>query len=109
MSSFKVCAFDDLQPDSAARFDVEGHRLAVVRLGDNVHIIGDMCSHADYSLAEGELDTDECTLECWKHGSAFSITTGEPQTLPATKPVPVYDARVDNGDVYVTITQGDPS
>lgn len=109
MSSFKVCALDDLQPDSAARFDVEGHRLAVVRLGDDIHIIGDTCSHADFSLAEGELDTDDCTLECWKHGSAFSVTTGEPQTLPATKAVPVYEAKLDGGDVYVTIAAGDAS
>ncbi len=33
---------------------------------------------------------DDCEIECWKHGSTFSLATGEPQTLPATHPVPVY-------------------
>ena len=47
-------------------------------------------------------DTKE--LECWKHGSAFSLETGEPQTLPATQPVPVYDVSVVDGDVVIDVT-----
>ncbi len=66
-------------------------------------MIGDRCSHADYSLAEGEIDTDEGTIECWKHGSTFSVTTGEPTTLPATKPVPVYEVSVVDGEVRVVL------
>ena len=46
--------------------------------------------------------TDECELECWKHGSTFSLETGEPATLPATQPVRVYDVKIDGDDVVVT-------
>ena len=74
----------------------------MVRIGDDVYAIGDMCSHAEVSLSEGEVWCDELELECWKHGSAFSLETGEPQTLPATQPVPVYDASVVDGQVVVT-------
>lgn len=98
----RVCALDDLEVDSAQRFDVDGHRMAVVRIGDDVYAIGDRCSHADYSLAEGEIDVDDCTIECWKHGSAFSLTSGQPETLPATRAVPVYDVAIVDGDVVVT-------
>lgn len=98
-----VCRVDELAPDSARRFDVDGHRLAVIRLGDDVHVIGDRCSHADYSLAEGEVDPGERTIECWKHGSTFSIETGQPGTLPAIKPVPVYEVTIDGGEVKVTL------
>ena len=65
--------------------------------------IGDECSHEDYSLSEGDVWEDECEIECPKHGSTFSLTTGEPQTLPATQPVPVYTVRVDGDDVLVTL------
>ncbi len=99
-----VCRLDELEPDSAIRRDVDGHRLALVRLGDDVFVIGDRCSHADYSLAEGEVDPEERTLECWKHGSAFSVETGEPDTLPATKPVPTYTATVVDGEVRVVLS-----
>ena len=39
-----------------------------------------------------------------KHGSCFSLETGAPDVLPATKPVPVYDAKVVDGEVVVTLT-----
>ncbi|MEM9566124.1 MAG: non-heme iron oxygenase ferredoxin subunit [Actinomycetota bacterium] len=97
----------DFEPDSARRVDVDGHRLAVVRLGgpdsDDVYVIGDRCSHADYSLAEGEIDQDEKTLECWKHGSTFSLETGQPTCLPAMKPVATYGVAVVDGRVEVRV------
>ncbi len=98
-----VCAFDDLAPGSATRFDVDGVAVAVVRIGDDVYAIGDVCSHGEVSLSEGEVLCDEKELECWKHGSAFSLETGEPQTLPAIRPVPVFVARVVDGYVKISM------
>ena len=69
-----------------------------------MYVIGDECSHADYSLSEGEIDSDEKTLECWKHGSAFSLETGEPTCFPAVKPVAVYAVEVVDGVVTVSVT-----
>ena len=73
------------------RFDVDGHRIAVVRIGDDFYASATRCSHADFSLSEGDVWEDELEIECPKHGSTFSLATGEPQTLPATQPVPVYE------------------
>ena len=73
----------------------------VVRIGDDLYAIGDRCSHADYSLSEGDVWADEREIECPKHGSTFSLLTGEPQTLPATQPVPSTTVRVDGDDVMV--------
>lgn len=97
----RLCALSDLEPGTATRFDVGKHRLSVIRLGDDVYAIGDTCSHANVSLSEGEVDVDDKHIECWKHGSRFSLLTGEPDTLPATKPVPVFDVRVEGDDVVV--------
>ena len=105
-----VCKFDDLKSNSATRFDVNGVPVAVVRLGDDVYAIGDTCSHAEVSLSEGEVWADEKALECWKHGSRFDVVTGEPITLPATQPVPVFVARVVDGNVEITIeVAGEPA
>lgn len=98
-----LCRFDDLKPDSARRVDIDGNRLAVIRIGDDVYVIGDRCSHADYSLAEGELDAGQGTIECWKHGSSFSVHDGAPTCLPAVKPVPTYEVSVVDGDVQVML------
>ena len=107
MTSVDLCALADLVSGQGRRFDVDGHRLAVVRIDDDVYVIGDRCTHQDYSLSEGEVDVDTCHIECWKHGSSFSLTTGAPDALPATRPVPVYVARVDEGRVVVDIEAED--
>jgi 3-phenylpropionate/trans-cinnamate dioxygenase ferredoxin component len=99
-----LCRLDDLADGGARRFDVDGRSLAVVRIGDDVYAIGDRCSHANISLSEGDVHADERELECWKHGSTFSLVTGEPQSLPATRPVPVYEVTVADGDVTVELS-----
>mgnify|MGYP001817131232 CR=1 FL=1 len=98
-----LCALDDLASGSSRRFDVAGHRFAVVRIGDDLYAIGDRCTHQDVSLAEGDVDAAARTLECWKHGSLFELETGEPTVLPATKPVPVYRIVSEDGDVFVEL------
>jgi 3-phenylpropionate/trans-cinnamate dioxygenase ferredoxin subunit len=51
----------------------------------------------------GVIDPDVRTIVCWKHGCEFSLETGEALTLPATQDVPVYDARVDDGQIVVVV------
>ena len=99
----RVCSVADVPALSSQRFDVDGHRLCVVHLDDDWYVIGDRCSHEEASLAEGDLWPEECEIECPKHSSTFDLRTGEPQTLPATQPVPVYDVRVDGDDVLVSL------
>jgi 3-phenylpropionate/trans-cinnamate dioxygenase ferredoxin subunit len=103
VQAVRLCAKDELEPCSSRRFDIGHHRIALVRIGDDFYAIGDTCSHADFSLSEGDVLCDEYEVECWKHGSTFSLTSGEPQSLPATKPVPVYTVKIDGDDVYVEV------
>lgn len=99
----RLCALDDLAPGSARRVDLGERRLAVVRIDDDVYVVGDRCTHQDISLAEGDVLVEEREIECWKHGSAFSLETGVPSSLPATKPTPVYEVDVVDGDVFVVL------
>jgi 3-phenylpropionate/trans-cinnamate dioxygenase ferredoxin subunit len=103
MSEVRVFGVDDLGPGSSRRVDVAGHRVCVVRIDDDWYAVADECSHEDYSLAEGIVLAEECEIECPKHGSAFSLTSGEPQSLPATKPVATYAVRRDGDDILVTL------
>ena len=106
MPVYDLCPVDDLKPGEARRFDVGGHRICLVRIEDDFYAIGDRCSHADVSLSEGEVLEEEREIECWKHGSTFSLETGEPQSLPATQPVPTYDVRVEAGVVKLDSADG---
>jgi 3-phenylpropionate/trans-cinnamate dioxygenase ferredoxin component len=99
----RIGPLDDLPEGKAHRVEIADHVITIVRIGDDVYAIGDRCSHQDISLSEGDVDCDDKLIECWKHGSAFSLETGEPESLPATKPVPVYEARVVDGQVEVVV------
>ena len=107
--STPLFALAELESGTARKVEVGGVAVSVVRIGDDVYAIGDVCTHADISLSEGEVWCDEREIECPKHGSAFSLLTGEPATLPATQPVPVFEASVVDGQVVVTITSEDKS
>ena len=99
----RLCAVDDLAPGEVRRFDLGSVRVALVRIDDDWYAVGDRCTHQDISLSEGEVHPESREIECWKHGSCFSLVTGEPSSLPATKAVPVYDVRLDGDDVYLVV------
>jgi 3-phenylpropionate/trans-cinnamate dioxygenase ferredoxin subunit len=100
----RLCSRSDLEPGTARRFDIDGDRVALVRIHDEFFCVADRCSHEDYSLSEGEVLEDECEIECWKHGSTFDLRTGAACSLPATKPVPVYRVSVVGDDVMVELS-----
>jgi 3-phenylpropionate/trans-cinnamate dioxygenase ferredoxin subunit len=93
---------DKLQHGTSLRLDVGEEGICLVRIGDDFYAISDRCSHANVSLSEGEVDEFECTVECWKHGSTFSLVDGQPQCLPATQPVAVFRVTRDGDDVVVS-------
>jgi 3-phenylpropionate/trans-cinnamate dioxygenase ferredoxin subunit len=100
VASTRVCGVEDLAVNEAQRFVVDGLPIAVVKdSAGEIFAIGDTCTHGDISLSEGFVEDD--TLECWAHGSKFSLVTGKPLTLPAYEPVPVYRIEITDGGVYI--------
>lgn len=100
MAAEKVCGLDELVVNQASKVVVDGRPIALVKdASGEVYAIGDTCTHGDISLSEGFVEDD--TLECWAHGSKFSLRTGRPLTLPAYEPVPVYQVEIIDNDVYV--------
>ncbi|MFV0253901.1 MAG: non-heme iron oxygenase ferredoxin subunit [Beutenbergiaceae bacterium] len=107
MSAQVVAARGDLQPGEVMKLELDGAdgtlvEVALVHADDGqYYAIGDVCSHGQVSLSEGEVDG--LTLECWLHGSCFDLRTGAPTSLPATKPVPTYPVTYDGDSVLVDV------
>ncbi|MBF4462377.1 MULTISPECIES: non-heme iron oxygenase ferredoxin subunit [unclassified Rathayibacter] len=98
-----ICSVSELVPNQAIRVEVDGVAIAIVQdAAGDIHAIGDTCTHGEISLAEGFVEGD--TLECWAHGSQFSLRTGQPLNLPAYEPVPVFAVEIIDGDVYIDPT-----
>lgn len=92
----------DLRNRQPRRIVVDGVPVAVVRVGDEVFAVDDICTHAEVSLSEGEVSG--CQIECWLHGSRFDLRTGEPSGPPAFEPVKTYPVLIDGqGDEAVVL------
>jgi 3-phenylpropionate/trans-cinnamate dioxygenase ferredoxin subunit len=103
MTRVSVGALDALTDGAGTAVEVDDERIAVFRIGDSVYALADRCSHAEASLAEGEVFDTE--VECPRHGAGFDMTTGAPLALPATKPVATYPVEVVDGEVILTIRE----
>lgn len=97
----KVCRVDELPEGSAKRVEVNGTLIAVFNHGGELFSLDDTCSHALASLSEGVLE--DCRVECPKHGSQFDLRTGQPHSLPATKPVATHRVTVTDDEIYVEV------
>jgi len=95
----RACALADVPVDEALAATIGAYDVAIARSGDEVFALQDLCSHAAVALSEGEVE--DCTVECWLHGSRFDLRTGKPTGLPATEPVTTFPVEVRDGDVYV--------
>jgi 3-phenylpropionate/trans-cinnamate dioxygenase ferredoxin subunit len=99
----KVASLSALADDTALHVEVGNVPVCLARSGGEVMAILDECSHAEVSLSDGEVEN--CTVECWLHGSRFDLRTGKPTGLPATEAVPVYPVRIDGDDIYVAVKE----
>jgi nitrite reductase/ring-hydroxylating ferredoxin subunit len=75
--------------------------VVVIRDGPQVHVLAERCSHLSGPLSEGELSGDRLT--CPWHGSVFRVSDGTVVHGPATAPQPVFQARVADGVLQVSL------
>lgn len=103
MSEFiPVARTDEIAPGSCRRVEAGGRAVAIINLDGSFHAIDDCCTHAEASLADGEIHGDE--IMCPLHFATFNIRTGEAMSPPADEPVATYPIRVtDDGSIEVKV------
>lgn len=101
MAWTRACAVSELETDKPLSIEVDDTLVAIVKHNDDLFAIFDECSHGQVMLSLGEVE--DCTIECFAHGSRFDLRTGYPLELPATRPVPVYPVTVEGDDVLVDL------
>jgi nitrite reductase/ring-hydroxylating ferredoxin subunit len=77
--------------------------IALCLVGGEVYAVADTCSHGMASLSEG--DVEGLTIYCPFHGGAFDLRTGAAVEKPCTHPIRRYETRVDDGGVFVRLSE----
>jgi 3-phenylpropionate/trans-cinnamate dioxygenase ferredoxin subunit len=91
-----ICSVSELPPGSVRLVEWEELEIGVFNCSGSIFAIEDRCSHDNGPLVEGELDQEDCTVECPRHGSRFDLRTGKPLTLPAYVPVDTFPVIIDD-------------
>ncbi len=99
----EVCAVEQLQPGAMRLVEWEDLEIGVFNCAGTVFAIEDRCSHDNGTLVEGELDQENCTIECPRHGSLFDLQTGKPLTLPAYVPVDTFEVIIENETIKLEV------
>ena len=103
MTWTRAALLSEIPEGGALGLEVAGVRVALAAVDGEVYAFADNCSHRDFPLALGEVDAAACTITCEWHGAAFDLRTGAPTCAPATRPIAVYPAKVEDGGVWVQV------
>jgi 3-phenylpropionate/trans-cinnamate dioxygenase ferredoxin component len=98
-----ICPVDDLPPGAMRLVEWEDLEIGIFNCAGALLAIEDRCSHDDGNLVEGELDEEDCTIECPRHGSKFDLRTGQPVNLPAYVPVDTFPVSVQDGVIKIEV------
>ena len=96
---------EELADRKPVRVSVGEHSVILVKADEQVFAIGNQCTHQGAGLDRGvvKIAGSVRTVTCPAHGSMFNLETGKAMRPPATKPVPVYDVKVEDGRVFVRL------
>jgi 3-phenylpropionate/trans-cinnamate dioxygenase ferredoxin component len=101
----RAAALDELLEGAALGVELGGVKVCLARADGEVYAVADNCSHRDFPLSLGEVDAESCTITCEWHGARFDLRSGGVDCPPASRPVPVYPTRVEDGAVFVELPE----
>ena len=97
----EIAPLADLPAGERLFIEVSGRPIVIINLAGKLFAIGDVCSHDNGPVGDGEMEGDE--IICPRHGARFDIRSGKVTSLPAIVDIPAYPVRVVNGFIELGI------
>jgi len=98
----KACAESDIEEGKTRVVAIESKPVILAKFGGEIFALEGICSHDGGEFGANEKVIDG-QIECPRHGARFDIKTGEATRMPAVVGINSYDAKVENGDIYVAV------
>jgi len=106
MSEFiRVCQVSDVPDPGKTVVEVGDRLVGLFQVSGKFWAIDDLCTHDGGPLAEGEL-VDHVII-CPRHGARFDIRTGRALSMPATRATVAHEVKVEGGEVFVRVREGE--
>ncbi|MHB8134195.1 MAG: non-heme iron oxygenase ferredoxin subunit [Anaerolineaceae bacterium] len=98
---YRILPVEELDAGERIFIEIENEPVVIFKVGEQIYAIGDLCTHDDGPLGDGELEDHQIT--CPRHGAKFDIVSGKALTLPAVEPTIVYPVRIINGQIEIGV------
>lgn len=95
---------DIVEDDDVIQVILGTARLAVFKIGGQIHVTDDRCTHQEASLSDGYLD--DCTIECPRHQGVFDVRSGKALSPPLEHNLRTYEVRLAEGRILVDLPAG---
>ena len=96
---------DELMDGERIYVDIDDLAIVVFNIAGGYFAIGDVCSHDDGPLGEGQ--TEGYEIICPRHGARFDISTGKANTLPAVIDIPAYPVRIEGDQIEIGVPRAE--
>jgi 3-phenylpropionate/trans-cinnamate dioxygenase ferredoxin subunit len=94
-----VGSIDELDDGGRLFIEIDNLPIVILRINGQFYAIGDVCSHDDGPVGEGQIEGYE--IICPRHGARFDIRNGKVLALPAFVDIPSYPVRVIDGQIEI--------
>ena len=81
--------------------DIGDTPIVVFNIGGQLFAIGDVCTHDDGPLGDG--DIEDFNVTCPRHGAKFDVRTGKVTSMPAVEDIPAYPVQVRDGIIFLGV------
>ena len=98
---FDIAPTDQLSNGERLFIEISGKSIVLLNLAGKLFAIGDVCSHDNGPVGDGEIEDGE--IICPRHGARFDLSTGKATSLPALVDIPAYPVRIENGIIQIGI------
>ncbi len=94
-----IAAVDELPSGQRLFIEIDNQPIVIFNIAGQFFAIGDVCSHDNGPVGEGDLEGDE--VICPRHGARFDLRSGKALALPAVEDIPAYPVRVVAGRIEI--------
>ena len=99
----RIASLSEIAVDAVLGVDVEGSRVALYRLANEVFATAGICTHAMALLSDGFVE--DGNIECPLHQSQFDIRSGKALCAPATEDLRTYAVKLDGDEILIDMEQ----